>query len=59
MKTRRTTVPVLLLNFAHPLTDDQLATLQELLGEPPEQRTIVAHADRSLPLADEARRLVG
>ena len=45
---------MLLLNFAHPLTDDQLAQLTALLGEEPSMRDIPAQIDRSHPIAEVA-----
>jgi hypothetical protein len=48
---------VVLLNFAHPLTTEQQAQLGAQLGAPPEVRTVPAHVDRSIPLAQAARSL--
>ncbi|MGI8588290.1 MAG: CRISPR-associated protein Csx15 [Chloroflexia bacterium] len=48
---------MLLLNFAHPLTDEQLAQAEALLGERPDVRTVPTHADRARPTADVAREL--
>jgi hypothetical protein len=48
---------VLLLNYAHPLTDDQRARLAELLGAAPEVRDIASQVDRALPLAQAAAAL--
>jgi len=44
----------ILLNFAHPLTDEQLAQIAALLGDLPEVRTIAVHIDRSRPIAEVA-----
>jgi hypothetical protein len=48
---------MILLNYAHPLTADQLARLAELIGGTPELRDIVVHIDRSRPLAEVAHEL--
>ena len=45
---------MLLLNYAHPLTEAQLAQLATLLGGAPEVRDIPAQVDRALPLAQVA-----
>lgn len=50
-------MPILLLNYAHPLTDDQLAQVGALLGERPAERRIAAQVDRARPLAEVARDL--
>ncbi len=49
----------LLLNFAHPFTDEQLAQLITLLGVTPRVRDVSSHVDRSRPLAEVARELAG
>jgi hypothetical protein len=48
---------MLLLNYAHPLTNDQRNQLETLLGDAPEVRDIQAHVDRNLPLAQVAAAL--
>lgn len=45
---------VLILNYAHPLTESQLARLSELLGEPVEVRLVPSQVDRRRPLAEVA-----
>jgi hypothetical protein len=48
----------ILLNFAHPLTDEQLAQVATLLGKEPRVHEIAAEVDRNRPLAEGARELV-
>lgn len=48
---------MILLNYAHPLTDEQQAQLVALLGTLPEIRTISVQADRSRPIAEVAAEL--
>jgi hypothetical protein len=48
---------MLLLNYAHPLTEAQLAQVAALLGEAPTVRDVVTHVDRALPLAQVAAAL--
>jgi len=48
---------MLLLNYAHPLSDAQLAQVAALLGATPEIRDIPIHVDRALPIADVATAL--
>lgn len=48
---------VTLLNYAHPLSAEQLATVVEAIGELPTVRDLPAHADRSRPLVEVAREL--
>jgi hypothetical protein len=48
---------VLLLNYAHPLSEAQLAAVATAVGEPPEMRELAAHVDRGRPLAEVAREL--
>lgn len=50
-------MPVLLLNYTHPLAEAQLAILAGLLGETPEVRNLPAHADRLRPIAEVAGEL--
>jgi len=45
---------MLLLNFAHPLTNDQLTNVVALVKVQPEVRTIPTQADRSRPLGEVA-----
>ena len=45
---------VLLLNFAHPLTEEQMQQLAALLGETPTVQVIPTQADRSRPLSQAA-----
>jgi hypothetical protein len=49
---------ITILNFAHPLTDEQLAQASALLGQTPTVASIPTQVDRAAPVADEARRLV-
>lgn len=46
-----------ILNYAHPLTAAQQAQASALLGAAVEIQDIATQIDRTLPLADEARRL--
>jgi hypothetical protein len=48
---------IVILNYAHPLTDEQAAQTAALLGAEHGVRTIPAHADRARPIADVAREL--
>jgi hypothetical protein len=48
---------MLLLNYAHPLTTDQLQQLVAILGSPPDVRWIETQVDRLRPLADVATEL--
>jgi hypothetical protein len=48
---------LLLLNYAHPLAEAQLALIDALLGETPEVRDIAVQADRARPIAEVAREL--
>jgi hypothetical protein len=45
---------MLLLNFAHPLTGDQLAQVSVLAGEQPTVRMIETQIDRRRPIAEVA-----
>lgn len=45
---------MILLNYTHPLTDEQRAQLVALLGAEPTVRQIASQVDRSLPLAEVA-----
>lgn len=45
---------MLLLNFAHPLTDEQLAQTAALLGAQPIMRTTATTIDRGRPIAEVA-----
>lgn len=47
----------LTLNYAHPLTDAQLADLDRLVGEATRVVAITAQVDRSRPLAEVAHEL--
>ena len=47
----------MLLNFAHPLTDEQLLQIATLVGEQPVVRSLPTSADRSRPLAEVALEL--
>lgn len=49
---------MLLLNFAHPLTEANLAELTTLLGREPDVRDVFMTIDRALPLAQTAQQLV-
>lgn len=44
---------MLLLNYAHPLTEAQRARIAELLGADPEVRDIPAQIDHALPLGPQ------
>lgn len=48
---------MLLLNYAHPFTDAQLAQLTALLGATPQVRDVPSQIDRSRPLAEVAHAL--
>lgn len=48
---------MLLLNFAHPFTDEQVTQLARLLGDVPPIRTIATHVDRQQPLTEVAHTL--
>jgi hypothetical protein len=48
---------LLLLNFAHPLTEVQLAQASALAGEPLEVRDIAVQVDRARPIAEVALEL--
>lgn len=48
---------MLLLNYAHPITDDQADQLETLLGEHPDIRNIPAQVERTQPLAEIAAAL--
>ncbi len=48
---------MLILNCAHPLTDEQRAHITALMGETPEVCDIPTHIDRSQPLAEVATAL--
>jgi hypothetical protein len=47
----------LVLNYAHPLTPEQLDQLAQLLGAAPDVRDIAVQIDRERPLAEVAREL--
>ena len=49
---------MLLLNFAHPLTDEQLAQASNLLDAVLTVQTIPTHVDRQRPLAEVAHEMV-
>lgn len=48
---------VLLLNYAHPLAEAQLAKVAGIVGETPEVRELATQVDRGRPLAEVAREL--
>lgn len=48
---------MILLNYAHPLSDAQLAQVAALLGEAPALRAVPVHIDRGAPLAQTAASL--
>jgi hypothetical protein len=48
---------LLLLNFAHPLTEAQLAQVSTLLDERPTVRDVLVQIDRDRPLVEAAREL--
>ena len=47
----------LILNFAHPLTSEQLDQIAQLIGAAPDVRDINVHIDRERPLTEVAREL--
>ncbi|MFV9504087.1 MAG: CRISPR-associated protein Csx15 [Oscillochloridaceae bacterium umkhey_bin13] len=49
---------ILLLNYSHPLTDDQRDQLATLLGAAIQVQDLAVHVDRGRPLAEVARELV-
>lgn len=48
---------VLVLNYTHPLTEEQLEQVAAATGGEPEERLIATHVDRARPLAEAAREL--
>jgi hypothetical protein len=50
-------MPVLVLNYSHPLTEAQIATVAGIVGEMPEVRDLASQVDRARPLAEVAREL--
>ena len=50
-------MPIIFLNYTHPLTAEQAAQLAALLGERPEERRVAVQVDRARPLAQVAREL--
>jgi len=50
-------MPVLVLNYSHPLTEAQIATVAGIVGEAPEVRDLASQVDRARPLAEVARDL--
>lgn len=48
---------MLILNYAHPFTDEQLAQLSNILQSIPEVCPLQCHVDRTRPLSDIAREL--
>ncbi|MEI8166777.1 MAG: CRISPR-associated protein Csx15 [Chloroflexales bacterium] len=48
---------MILLNYAHPLTDAQRAELVALVGEAPDVRVVTTQIDRGAPLAQTAAAL--
>lgn len=44
---------MILLNYAHPLTADQLSQIAALLGAAPEVRVVRTQIDQALPLAPQ------
>jgi len=50
-------MPVLVLNYSHPLTEAQIATVAGIVGETPEVRDLASQVDRARPLAEVARDL--
>ncbi|GIW01734.1 CRISPR-associated protein Csx15 [Roseiflexus sp.] len=49
---------MILINFSHPLTEQQLAQIATFVGATPEVRAIDAQIDRERPLAEVAVELV-
>lgn len=47
-------MPVLVLNYSHPLTEAQLATVAGIVGEAPDVRDLAAQINRARPLAEVA-----
>ncbi len=50
-------MPVLVLNYSHPLTEAQLATVAGIVGEAPDVRDLAAQINRARPLAEVASEL--
>jgi hypothetical protein len=50
-------MPIIFLNYTHPLTAEQAAQLAALLGERPEERRVAVQIDRARPLAQVAAEL--
>jgi hypothetical protein len=48
---------MILLNYAHPITEEQRDQLAALVGDVPEIREVATHIDRALPLSQVAREL--
>ena len=48
---------LLLLNYSHPLGDEQLARIAQICGATPDVCALSTQADRSRPLAEVAREL--
>ena len=49
---------MLLLNFAHPLTDEQVSQVTHSIGEQPEVRLVQTQVSRAESISDSATRLV-
>lgn len=49
---------MILINFSHPLTDQQMLQIATMLGAHPEIRMVDSHIDRSHPLAQVATEIV-
>ncbi len=49
---------MVLINFSHPLTAEQVAQVTGLLGEEPEVRTVAVQVDQEAGLAEQVRVLV-
>jgi hypothetical protein len=48
---------MIVLNYAHPLTPEQLEQVATLTGAAPQVRAVAVQADRTRPLAEVAREL--
>lgn len=48
---------MIVLNYAHPLSSEQIERLEVLLGAPPAVREIVVQIDRERPIAEVAHEL--
>lgn len=49
---------MIVLNYSHPLTEQQIARIAQIVGETPQVRAIDSQIDRERPLTDVAVELV-